>query len=71
MGEGALLWEFNTKQNSITAGLIESGHRALQLLKDDRYRALVIGNDGERFSIGANLDPSALDGRPRRHRTMS
>ena len=60
MGDGALLWEFNTKQNSITAGLIESGRQALHLLEDDRYRALVIGNDGERFSIGANLDPSAL-----------
>ena len=60
MGDGALLWEFRTKQNSITAGLIESGWRALELLKDERYRALVIGNDGERFSIGANLDPAAL-----------
>ena len=60
LGEGALLWEFNTKQNSITPGLIESGWAALELLNEDRYRALVIGNDGERFSIGANLDPSAL-----------
>ncbi len=60
MGDGALLWEFNTKQNSITAGLIESGWKALEILARDEYRALVIGNDGERFSIGANLDPSAL-----------
>jgi 3-hydroxyacyl-CoA dehydrogenase len=60
MGDGALLWEFNTKQNSITAGLIESGWKALELLAGDDYRALVIGNDGERFSVGANLDPSAL-----------
>ena len=57
LGDGALLWEFNTKQNSITALLIESGWKALELLADDRYKALVIG---ERFSIGANLDPSAL-----------
>lgn len=60
MGDGALLWEFNTKQNSISPGLIESGWEALELLADDRYKALVIGNDGERFSVGANLDPSAL-----------
>ena len=60
MGDGALLWEFNTKQNSITAGLIESGWKALELLAEDSRKALVIGNDGERFSIGANLDPSAL-----------
>ena len=60
MGEGVLLWEFNTKQNSITAGLVESGRKALDLLDSPQYRALIIGNDGERFSIGANLDPSAL-----------
>lgn len=60
MGDGALLWAFQTKHNSITPGLIESGWRALELLADDKYKALVIGNDGERFSIGANLDPSAL-----------
>ena len=67
MGNGALLWEFTTKQNSITAGLIESGWRALDLLKDERYRALVIGNDGERFSIGANLGSIGADGGARRH----
>ena len=60
MGDGALLWEFTTKQNSITPGLIEAGWKALELLAEDDYRALVIGNDGERFSIGANLDPAAL-----------
>ena len=60
IGDDALLWEFNTKHNSITAGLIESGWRALELLAEDDRKALVIGNDGERFSIGANLDPSAL-----------
>ena len=60
MGAGALLWEFNTKQNSITPGLIESGWKALELLAADDFKALVIGNDGERFSVGADLDPSAL-----------
>ena len=60
IGGGVLLWEFSTKQNSISAGLIESGWRALELLEGEGYSALVIGNDGERFSIGANLDPSAL-----------
>ena len=60
MGDGALLWAFQTKHNSITPGLIASGWRALELLADDKVKALVIGNDGERFSIGANLDPSAL-----------
>ena len=60
MGDGALLWAFQTKHNSITPGLVECGWRALELLARDEYKALVIGNDGERFSIGANLEPSAL-----------
>ena len=60
MGDGALLWAFNSKQNSITSGLIESGWKALELLESPEYQALIVGNDGERFSIGANLDPSAL-----------
>ncbi|MCY4064278.1 MAG: 3-hydroxyacyl-CoA dehydrogenase/enoyl-CoA hydratase family protein [Chloroflexi bacterium] len=60
LGDGALLWEFNTKHNSITPGLIEAGWKALALLAADDFKALIIGNDGERFSIGANLDPSAL-----------
>ena len=68
MGDGALLWAFNSKQNSITSGLIESGWKALELLESPEYKALIVGNDGERFSIGANLDPSALDGWPRRYR---
>lgn len=62
MGDGVLLWEFATKQNSITAGLIESGHKALELLAGADWKALVVGNDAERFSIGANLDPSMLMG---------
>ncbi|MEQ8672112.1 MAG: 3-hydroxyacyl-CoA dehydrogenase/enoyl-CoA hydratase family protein [Aggregatilineales bacterium] len=62
MGDGVLLWEFATKQNSITAGLVESGHKALELLAGSDWKALVVGNDAERFSIGANLDPSMLMG---------
>ena len=34
--------------------------RRWNILGQDEYKALVIGNDGERFSIGANLDPSTL-----------
>lgn len=60
MGDGVLLWEFHTKQNSITPGLVEIGWQALELLEQEGWVAMVIGNDAERFSIGANLDPSAL-----------
>jgi 3-hydroxyacyl-CoA dehydrogenase len=55
MDDGVLLWEFRSKQNSITAKFVEMGWKALELLEDDDYVALVVGNDAERFSIGANL----------------
>nr|MCU0511820.1 enoyl-CoA hydratase-related protein [Anaerolineae bacterium] len=55
MGEGVLLWEFTSKQNTITAKFIEAGYQALALLHQPDYVALVIGNESERFSIGANL----------------
>ena len=60
MGGGVLLWEFHSKHNSITPALVESGWQALEWLAGADWRALVVGNDGERFSIGANLDPAAL-----------
>jgi 3-hydroxyacyl-CoA dehydrogenase len=60
MGDGVLLWEFHSKQNSITPALVEMGWKALEILNQDDYQAMVVGNDAERFSIGANLDPSAL-----------
>ena len=60
IGDGALLWEFRTRHNSVTPELIESGWKALDMLEAPAYRALIIGNDGARFSIGANLDPATL-----------
>ncbi len=60
LGDGVLLWEFRTKQNSITPGLVESGWKALDILDGEEWKGLIVGNDAERFSIGANLDPSAL-----------
>ncbi|MCY4527226.1 MAG: 3-hydroxyacyl-CoA dehydrogenase/enoyl-CoA hydratase family protein, partial [Anaerolineaceae bacterium] len=55
MGDGVGLWAFHSKQNSIDDALIESGHLALAEIAAGRFRALVIGNDGARFSIGYNL----------------
>lgn len=62
MGDSVLLYEFHSKQNTITPGLVEIGYRALELLNQDTWKAMVVGNDAERFSIGAGLDPSALMG---------
>ncbi len=63
LGDGALLWEFRSKQNTITGQFIAMGWQALELLKQDAYKALVVSNDAQRFSIGANL-AEAMGGGP-------
>lgn len=55
IGDGVLLWEFTSKQNTITSKFLEMGETAVKMLDDPQWRALVIGNEAERFSIGANL----------------
>ncbi|MCS6836189.1 MAG: 3-hydroxyacyl-CoA dehydrogenase NAD-binding domain-containing protein [Anaerolineae bacterium] len=55
IGDGVLLWEFRSKQNTITAKFIELGEQAVRLLDQPEWRALVVANEAERFSIGANL----------------
>ena len=61
MGDGVLLWEFATKGNTITAGYLEAGYKALEILEgSDDYVALVIGNEARDYGFGANLDMNTL-----------
>ena len=62
IGDGVLLWEFRSKQNTITKKFVEIGYQALELLEQDKWVGLVVGNDAERFSIGANLMDAMGDG---------
>jgi len=61
MGEGVLLWSFTSKHGSITPSLLEAGWEALRWLRKPAFEALLIGHDGERFSIGANLQQAGQD----------
>jgi 3-hydroxyacyl-CoA dehydrogenase len=54
MGDGVALFEFHSQAFAIDADLVEMGYRALDLLDRD-FDALVVGHDGERFCIGANV----------------
>jgi len=54
IGDGVGLFEFHSQAYSIDADLVEMGYKALDLLKSD-FDALVVGHDGERFCIGANV----------------
>ncbi|MEL7061818.1 MAG: 3-hydroxyacyl-CoA dehydrogenase/enoyl-CoA hydratase family protein [Acidobacteriota bacterium] len=55
LGDDILLLEFHSKANAIDDGVVEMMHAALELLDDERWIGLVIGNDGANFCVGANL----------------
>jgi 3-hydroxyacyl-CoA dehydrogenase len=54
MGDGILLYEFNAKMNAIDADIVTMGNTALDRLNTD-FDALVIGNNGDNFCVGANI----------------
>ncbi|MBT3239285.1 MAG: 3-hydroxyacyl-CoA dehydrogenase/enoyl-CoA hydratase family protein [Chloroflexi bacterium] len=54
MGDGVALLEFHTKMNALDADIGQMVNKVLDMLDTD-FDALVIGNQGEHFSAGANL----------------
>src|ERR671916_2048886 len=59
LDDGVLCLEFHSKGNSIDAGTVEMGNRALEELERDDVVGLIIGNEGRNFSVGANLGEMA------------
>ncbi|MCS6905290.1 MAG: 3-hydroxyacyl-CoA dehydrogenase NAD-binding domain-containing protein [Bacteroidia bacterium] len=54
LGDGVLNVEFRTKMNTVGGEVIEGIHRAIDMAEKS-YNGVVIGNQGENFSAGANL----------------
>ncbi len=54
IGDGILNLEFHTKMNTIGGEVVEGVNKAIELAEKD-YRGLVISNEGDNFSAGANL----------------
>lgn len=54
LGDGVLNVEFHTKMNTIGAGVLEGLNKALDLAESS-YAAVIISNEGEHFSAGANV----------------
>jgi len=54
LGDGILNVEFHTKMNSMDADVLESINMAITIAEKD-YRGVVIGNEAQQFSAGANL----------------
>jgi len=54
LGDGILGIEFHTKMNTMGSEVIQGINKAIDLAEKE-YDGLVIGNNGQNFSVGANL----------------
>jgi len=54
VGDGVACLEFHSKMNAIDLDTIEMVEKAAKLV-EERFAALVIYNEGENFSVGANI----------------
>ncbi|MCG8476654.1 MAG: 3-hydroxyacyl-CoA dehydrogenase/enoyl-CoA hydratase family protein [Cytophagales bacterium] len=54
IGDGVLNLEFHTKMNTIGGEVIEGLNKAIDIA-EEKYKGLVIANEGANFSAGANL----------------
>lgn len=54
LGDGIINLEFRSKMNTIGGGVIQGIHKAIDLAESD-YKGLVIANQADNFSVGANL----------------
>lgn len=55
LGDGVLCLEFHAKMNALDPMIRAMGQKALELLEQDEWVGLVVGNQGENFCVGANL----------------
>ncbi len=61
MGEGVLLLEFHTPaSNALDADVLELAGTALEELGKEEWKAMVVGNQGKHFSVGANIFTMAV-----------
>jgi 3-hydroxyacyl-CoA dehydrogenase len=54
LGDGIACVEFHSKMNSLGAGVLEMLGKAVPLAKAKGMRGVVVGNQGENFSVGAD-----------------
>jgi len=55
IGDGVLCLEFTSKSNSIGEGVLTGINQAIDLAEKGDWKGLVIGNNAQNFSVGANL----------------
>ncbi len=55
IGDGVLCLEFTSPHNSIGEGVLRGMNEAIQIAEEGDWTGLVIGNNAQHFSVGANL----------------
>jgi 3-hydroxyacyl-CoA dehydrogenase len=54
LGDGVLNVEFQSKMNTLGGGVLQAVNKGIEMAEKD-YEAVIIGNQGPNFSLGANL----------------
>lgn len=68
MGDGVVCCEFHCKMNAIDAEIIRMLHEGLDLIEaNNDYVGMVVGNQGENFSVGANLLMILMNARAKKY----
>lgn len=55
IGDGVLCAEFKSKHNAIGEGILRGLNECIHIAEDQGWRGLVIGNNANNFTVGANL----------------
>ena len=55
IGDGVLCFEFHSKMNTIGEGILRGLNESVRIAEEEGWRGLVIGNNAQNFSVGANL----------------
>ena len=60
LGDGVLCLEFHSKMNALDPLITIMGQQTLEMLKDDKWVGLVVGNQAQDFCVGANIGLVAM-----------
>ncbi|TVQ45858.1 MAG: 3-hydroxyacyl-CoA dehydrogenase/enoyl-CoA hydratase family protein [Saprospirales bacterium] len=55
IGDGVLCLEFQSKSNAIGEGILNGLLESIRIAEEDGWKGLVIGNNSQNFTVGANL----------------
>jgi 3-hydroxyacyl-CoA dehydrogenase len=55
LGDGVLCLEFHSKMNAIGEGILRGINDSIQIAEEQGWKGMVIGNNAQQFTVGANL----------------